>query len=134
MIGGKGVAIRDAGTTKNEDVALSSFFRLTSAWDLSKEEERILLGSPNRSTFVRWRRGRRGNLSKDTLERISYLFGIYKALHTIFPKSPQADSWIKRPNSAPLFDGQSALDRMLDGRVADLLLVRQYLDSELQRN
>ena len=43
---------------------------------------------------------------------------------------PITDEWVRRPNSAPLFNGQSALQRMLGGQVADLYVVRQYLDAQ----
>ena len=42
----------------------------------------------------------------------------------------RADEWLRKPNSAPLFGGHSALDRMLGGQVADLYVVRQYLDAQ----
>jgi hypothetical protein len=42
----------------------------------------------------------------------------------------RADEWVRRPNAAPLFGGRSALDRMLGGQVADLYVVRQYLDAQ----
>ncbi|MXW47997.1 MAG: DUF2384 domain-containing protein, partial [Gammaproteobacteria bacterium] len=67
---------------------------------------------------------------RDTLERISYILGIYKYLQILLPDQKLADEWVKRPNSAPLFDGRSALDLMMSGRVADLFIVRQYLDAE----
>jgi hypothetical protein len=35
---------------------------------------------------------------------------------------------VRRPNQAPGFDGRAALDRMLDGRVADLWDVRRYVE------
>ncbi|HQZ88259.1 MAG TPA: MbcA/ParS/Xre antitoxin family protein, partial [Gammaproteobacteria bacterium] len=41
-----------------------------------------------------------------------------------------ANEWIKKPNSAPLFNGRSALDKMLAGKVIDLADVRRYLDAE----
>jgi hypothetical protein len=110
--------------------ALRAFFRITGQWGLSAEQERVLLGSPARSTYFRWKKERAGPLSRDTLERISYLLGIYKALHLLFPDPAQADGWIRRANAAPLFGGASALDRMLAGQVGDLQLVRQYLDAQ----
>lgn len=110
--------------------ALRAFFRIASHWGLSAEQERVLLGSPARSTYFRWKKDRVGPLSRDTLERISYLLGIYKALHILFPDPVQADGWIRRANAAPLFGGASALDRMLAGQVGDLQLVRQYLDAQ----
>ncbi|ALJ26940.1 hypothetical protein AOT14_04950 [Stenotrophomonas acidaminiphila] len=64
------------------------------------------------------------------LERISYVMGIYRSLHIHFVAPAQADGWIKRANAAPLFAGSSALDRMIGGQVADLYVVRQYLDAQ----
>ena len=110
--------------------ALRAFFNITRLWELSAEQERMLLGSPARSTFFRWKRDLDGALPRDTLERISYLLGIWKALQVLFANPAQADAWIKRPNQAPLFGGRSALDRMLGGQVADLFVVRQYLDAQ----
>lgn len=110
--------------------ALRTFFNIADKWQLNTEEQLILLGSPGRSTFFRWKREPTGPISHDALERISYLLGIYKALHILFPNEAQADGWIRRPNSATLFAGRSALERMLGGNVADLYLVRQYLDAE----
>jgi hypothetical protein len=68
-------------------------------------------------------------LSHDTLERISYILGIYKALEILLPNSKAADQWVKQANTAPLFQGKSALQRMLSGNVGDLYVVRQYLDA-----
>jgi len=111
--------------------ALRTFFNLAKAWGLTPDQERVLLGQPPRSTFFRWRAGQEGvELAKDVLERISYLLGIYKALHILLPNNEHADSWVKRPNTAPGFNGMSALDRMLGGHVVDLYAVREYLDAQ----
>lgn len=110
--------------------ALRAFFNITRRWGLTAEQERVLLGSPGRSTFFRWKRDLDGALSQDTLERISYLLGIWKALQILFPDPGQADTWVRRANDAPLFGGQSALERMLAGQVADLYSVRRYLDAQ----
>ncbi|ODS64076.1 MAG: DUF2384 domain-containing protein [Arenimonas sp. SCN 70-307] len=110
--------------------ALSAFFNICDKWRLTSDQTRTLLGRPPRSTFYRWRRVRTGVLTHDALERISCVLGIYKALHILFVEPAQADGWIKRANLATLFDGGSALDRMLGGQVADLSAVRQYLDSQ----
>ena len=57
------------------------------------------------------------------------MLGIYKALQILLPDEKAADEWVKRPNDASMFAGHSALDRMLSGQVADLFVVRQYLDA-----
>ena len=110
--------------------ALRTFFRIAQLWGLSVDEQMILLGVTARSTFFKWKKDRGAVLPKDTLERISYILGIYKALQILLPDEQAADEWVRRPNAALLFDGQSALDRMLSGQVADLFVVRQYLDAQ----
>lgn len=110
--------------------ALRTFFNIAKAWGLSVEEQMTLLGITAKSTFFKWQKDRDGRLQKDTLERISYILGIYKALRILLPTSKSANQWIKKPNDAPLFGGKPALDRMLSGQVSDLFVVRQYLDAE----
>lgn len=110
--------------------ALRTFFRIAALWNLSVAEQMTLLGVTARSTFFKWKRNPNTLLPKDTLERISYILGIYKALQILLPDDTAADEWVKRPNSAPPFGGRPALDRMLSGQVADLFVVRQYLDAQ----
>ncbi len=109
---------------------LRAFFNIARDWGLNTEEQMVLLGAPGRSTFFKWKSApESADLKRDTLERLSYLLGIYKALQILLPDAAAADAWVKKPNSAPLFGGRSALDRMLGGNVADLVAVRQYLDA-----
>ena len=110
--------------------ALRTFFRIAEAWKLSTDEQLMLLGEPSRATFFNWKKSRDVDLYRDTLERISYIVGIYKALQILLPEHAAADAWVRKPNKAPLFGGKSALERMLSGYVTDLFLVRQYLDAQ----
>jgi hypothetical protein len=109
---------------------LRAFARIAELWHLTVAEQLTLLGIHSRSTYFKWRKEAQVRLPRDTLERLSYLLGIYKALQLLLPAAQAADEWIRRPNSEPLFGGRSALDRMLSGNVADLFQVRQYLDSQ----
>jgi hypothetical protein len=115
---------------KIDIAALNAFFNIARLWGLKNEEEQILLGNPPRSTFYKWKKEKQGHLSQDTLERISYLLGIYKALQILLPSEQAANEWPRKPNNAPLFNGQSALERMLKGKVIDLADVRRFLDAE----
>ena len=110
--------------------ALRTAIRILATWGLSNKEQITLLGSPPKSTFYRWKQDEGVVLSQDTLERLSYIFGIYAALQVLLPRPEAADGWIRKPNAAPLFGGRSALARMLSGQVADLYVVRQYLDAQ----
>ena len=110
--------------------ALRTFFNLAKAWDLSEQEQMKLLGLNSRSTLHAWKSGRVSKVSRDTLERISYLLGIFKAINILLPDIRRADEWLRLPNKAPLFGGRSALDRMTTGNIGDLYVVRQYLDAQ----
>jgi hypothetical protein len=106
---------------------VEAFFKLAELWDLSVEEQIRLLGSPPRSTFFKWKK-EGGAIPKDTLERISHLLGIYKALEILLPDPRAADTWISRAND--YFKGRSAKDVMLGGQVVDIYRVRQYIDAQ----
>src|SRR5579864_5177157 len=67
--------------------ALRTFFRIADAWKLTVDEARRILGEPPRSTFFLWKRTGEGQLSRDTLERVSYVLGIYKALQILLPQA-----------------------------------------------
>jgi hypothetical protein len=109
--------------------ALRTFWRLADAWKLDVHEQTVLLGV-GRTTLYQWKQGKVGPLDRHVLERLSYLFGIYAALQILLPGAGRADAWVRKPNDAPLFGGRSALDRMLGGQVADLYVVRHYLDAQ----
>ncbi|PWG03779.1 MbcA/ParS/Xre antitoxin family protein [Sphingosinicella humi] len=111
--------------------ALLAFFQLVTVWRLTEKEQMKLLGLTSRSTLQRWKAGQVSEVNHDTVKRISYLLGIFKAINTLLPEQKRADAWIRAPNTAPLFGGRSALDRMTSGDVGDLSLVRQYLESQL---
>lgn len=110
--------------------AIRAFDNIARLWKLDLDMQLTLLGNPPRSTFYKWKKEpASARLGRDTLERISYILGIYKALQILLPEPAVADGWIHKPNSASIFGGKSALQRMLSGNVADLYVVRQYLDA-----
>ena len=119
----------DLGSASAAAAALRSFWRLAEAWRLNASEQATLLGV-GRTTLYQWKQGRVRALDRHVLERLSYLFGIYAALQILLPVQERADEWVRRPNQATLFGGTSALQRMLGGQVADLYVVRQYLDAQ----
>ena len=116
--------LRDDPTVSR--AAKQAFFRIMDLWQVDNDGARILIGSPGRSTFFAWKKGEGGLLPHDSLERVSYVLGIYKGLQLLFPDSAQADGWVRKPNEA--FGHRSALDRMRAGHVVDLHSVRAYVD------
>lgn len=120
----------DLATREAGQAILRTFFSIAAAWKLSPREAMTLLGLRSRSTYHVWKDGKSGPLPRDTLERLSYVLGIYKALQMLLPSDEAADAWIRKPNAAPLFGGKSALERLLSGNVSDLYEVRRYLDAQ----
>ncbi len=106
---------------------LEAFFGIADRWKLSTDEQILLLGSPGRSTFFKWKK-EGGNLPTDTQERLSHLLGIWKSLRILFTVDERGEEWIRRKNR--YFDGASALDVMLEGSVASIYRVRSYLDAQ----
>lgn len=108
-------------------VALKAFFTIAEKWHLDTRQELALLGFPKQSTFYNWKRGVVSSVPYDTIERISYVLGIYKALSLLYPSYEQAEEWVRKPNRA--FGEQSAIQRMTAGSITDLANVRDYLDA-----
>jgi uncharacterized protein (DUF2384 family) len=114
------------GTVTQSESGLRTFERIADRWRLSRPEREMVLGLP-RSTYARLRANpERANLDRGTLERISLVLGIYKALHVLFSDDERADTWIDRPSAA--FGGRPARERLTTGLVTDLAAVRHHLD------
>lgn len=108
---------------------MRAFFNIGKAWGLKSDEEIVLLGCPEKATYTKWKKDpTSATPGRDVLERISYILGIYRLLQELFPDPAAADAWLRKPNKAAIFGGDSALDRMLAGNVSDLYVVRKYLN------
>jgi hypothetical protein len=107
--------------------AMLGFFRIMELWQASNAEVRAVIGSPPLRTFFEWKAGRVKRIPDDTLRRIGYVAGIFKALQILYADPLQADGWLRRPNAH--FGGQAPLARMAAGDVTDLAAVRAYLDA-----
>jgi hypothetical protein len=122
---------RGAGVLADRDKQkrlMQGFFRIMHLWGVEdRETMRRLLGNPPERTFYTWRDGTFSRLSEDTVRRIGYVVGIYKALQVLYSDAQQADGWVRRPNR--YFGGQTPLERMAAGDVADLAAVRAYVDA-----
>ncbi len=111
---------------------LPVIFNIFSPWRLTGQQQMTLLGLSNEKTLYNWKnQPGKAKLTRDCLERASYILGIYRALQILFPDEAQNDRWIHAANDNPLFDGSAPVDKMLGGLVVDLAVVREHLDSQL---
>ena len=110
---------------------LPAIFAIFSQWRLTGAQQMTLLGLSNEKTLYNWKnRPEKAKLTRDLLERTSYILGIYKALQVLLPDEGQADAWLATPNDNPLFNGTTPLERLLAGQVVDLAVVRNFLDAQ----
>jgi len=108
--------------------ALKGFFKLAQAWGLRDEEACVLLGGLSSSAFYEWKKKPDRVLEVDRLTRISYLLGIYKALHILYGDK-LADSWMRLPNRNAIFGGKTPLAYLQEGGLPAMQAVRQLLDA-----
>lgn len=110
---------------------LPSILKIFRQWRLTAAQQMILLGLGSEETLCSWKRQPdKAKLTRDQLERTSYILGIFKSLQVLLPEQTQADRWLATPNDNSLFKGTKPLDHMLAGQVSDLAAVRNFLDAE----
>lgn len=108
--------------------ALKGFFRLAAAWKVRDEDARELLGGLSSSAFYEWKKNPERVLEVDRITRISYLIGIYKALHILYGDK-LADEWVGLANKNVIFSGQTPLAFMQTGGLLAMQTVRKLLDA-----
>ena len=109
--------------------ALRGFFRLVKRWTLRDEDAKQLLGGVTNGPYYEMKKhpGDRV-LDPDTLLRISYLLGIFKALNSLHGQA-LADEWITLPNSNRIFGGSTPLGYVIRGGLPAMGTVRRLLDA-----
>jgi len=116
----------------NPGGSIHTMLRILKVWNLTDAQSARLL-SVSQDVFKSWQTcvPAKCDLQLEIVERVSYLFGIYKALHILYTEAVFADSWIHRPNREALFDAATPLTHMLKDDISDLREVRRFLDSQL---
>jgi Protein of unknown function (DUF2384) len=100
---------------------------ITDRWHLSIDQAGALLGDLPRSSAYKLR-SKPKTLGMNQLTRISYVVGIFNALHILLPDA-LADAWITEPNDNALFRGRSPLDFVTRTGIPGLHEVRSMLDA-----
>jgi hypothetical protein len=122
--------LRSAGERKRlSGPGLRAFFNIIDRTGIRDADAREILGGVSNGPYYAMKKSPNGKvLGVDTLQRISYLIGIYKALHILHSK-PLADEWLKLPNSNHLFAGMTPIEYMVRGGMTAMQSVRRLLDA-----
>jgi uncharacterized protein (DUF2384 family) len=108
---------------------LKALDRMAAHWHLTTDQQRLLLGELPKTTYYGLLKGTGRSVSRDTLERLSLLLGIWANLEILLPNPEASGRWLQRPHPAHLFGGASPLGWMLQGTVASLVDVRRHLEA-----
>jgi len=108
--------------------ALKAFFNIMARWKVRDEDARALLGGVSNGPFYEMKRNPTRVLDADRLTRLSYLVGIFKAIHILHARA-LADEWVHLPNANPVFAGQTPLAYMVRGGLPAMQAVRRLLDA-----
>jgi hypothetical protein len=108
--------------------ALRGFFNIVDRWSIRDEDARVLLGGVSNGPYYVWKKDFDRTVSTDVLTRVSYLAGIFEALHILYGKT-LADKWVSLPNTNRIFRGETPLAYMKRGGIPAMQVVRRLLDA-----
>ncbi len=116
---------------------LRTFLNISDVWGLTYEERLRLIGKSHAAEFEQWSRSVRAHepvaIPLEVIRRIGCVLSIYASLVTLFSGEPNAN-WLRSPNDAPIFKGESALTVMTRGGLEHLDLVAKYLLAQVHGN
>lgn len=108
---------------------LKAFARMSTHWGLTVDQQRTILGGLPKTTYYGLLKGNVHSVTRDTLERLSLLVGIWVNLEILVPDPAAAAGWMRRPHPDRRFGGASPLEWILQGTLASLVDVRRYLEA-----
>jgi len=100
------------------DAGIRTFNNIADRWNLDAQERLQVLGLALGETPI-----------EATLERVSHVFFIYRAINTLLPVKDRADGWMRAINTASPFSGRPPIDLVIGG---ELEAVRAYLAAALE--
>ena len=102
--------------------------KLLVTWKLNPEDAVPLLGhEPSEMSYVfDLLNGRNALEGRDIKDRIAYLFRIRKTLSALFLSEEAENKWLREQHAA--LGGQTPIQRLLEGSMENLLLVKEFVE------
>lgn len=120
--------LSDAATLHRLSSALPAVIRMLEQLQVGREDQARLLALSSRS-LQRALQGPGVGLSADQVTRMSFITGIYKALHILYDDD-SARGWLQRHNPVWPFMGRTPLEHLLSGHIPAMQDTRRHLDAE----
>jgi len=112
--------------------ALTRFFRIAAAWELSPLQQCRLLKIPSPQVLERYRLGQAPRLSATQQERAALIAHIQHSLSRD-PEAEHAWAWLHAPHQDAPFDGDSPLYYMMENGLPALREVARHLVRRSER-
>ncbi len=106
---------------------------LLRTWQLNPDDAAPLLGlKPADMPYLRdLLNGRAALRGRDIEDRVVHLFRIRKTLSALFPSEESENKWLWEPH--PALEGETPMQRLLDGSNESLLLVKECVETAAGR-
>ncbi|MGF1773470.1 MbcA/ParS/Xre antitoxin family protein [Vibrio wakamikoensis] len=91
-------------TSEQRSTALNTALKILDKWQCSDREKATLIALDCDS--------KDSDVSEHTLERVSYILNIHKALRQTFSSDETIYDWVRKPNTHPTLSGTPAIDFM----------------------
>lgn len=109
--------------------AVKGFLNIMVKWSVRDADAMRLLGGVSNGRFYALKKApETAVLRQDELQRVSFLVGIFKALHILFGEE-LADAWMQLPNRNRIFGGTTPLAYLIRGGLPAFQTVRRLLDA-----
>ncbi|MCG8519805.1 antitoxin Xre-like helix-turn-helix domain-containing protein [Marinobacter sp. CA1] len=108
---------------------LKVVFNILDKWGCSITQIQHILGI-SRAALYRYRQNpQSASLSRDQLERLSYVLNIHASLRTLFDNPKNVYGFMSLPNDNPYFNGRTPLAVIGSGQFADLYETFKRIDA-----
>ena len=94
-------------------------------WNLSDDEAEAVLGGLSLQTLAQWAKDDVAHLDQGHCDRLVRLILVHQGLRYVFDDPDDSYAWIRQ--TAPLFDGRTALEFITGADLADLEWFHKWL-------
>ncbi len=114
--------------TKEIDVssAIKLGIKILNQWGCSNSQKAAILGLPDKAIHCAHAENESLNLTKEQLERLSYILNIHCTLTTKFSNSKNVDGFMSMKNNNEFFNGSTPLSMICDESNSISLLREVY--------
>ncbi len=118
----------DGLTDQKARVGLKVVLNILAKWQCSEIEKMAILGVSRSTLHKHTRNPLSARVGQDLRERISYVLNIHESLRKAYENPENVYGFLRMPNHNEFFNGESPMDILSQGLVANLYEVHRRMD------